>query len=569
MANKALYDLTLKISMQSAELSKGIKEANSKIDSFKNNTENSIKAVKGAFIGVIAVIGSLKGAFEVLKTGLNQTGSGADFLEKKTAALSEGFKTLAKDIVNLDFSHIESGMRNAMKATEEYIESLDRLHLKEMGLSMFEAQNSARLKELRYKVMTGKASQDEIDEYKKDLDLYYKNKIEATSGKILSATEFFSQKSGIIISPKDIQEGFLSVATMDRDQLSKNEEKAKAVNEQINELKKNINVKTGFLQKAAQTGVPFATLLANAFGDQKKQIEAEINFYNQAQKIFDSLTPAEKLQYFIDYIDNENSEKFKDLVNNFNELKRAQDEYYSEMILVEKQTNKLNKKNVKSKKDIKEPERPDTILNIKENAKDFEAPDIELNIPEPKKLSLIKKELEEIGETVRKQINREDIYEAGTAVSLLANSFGTLAESIRRTSSSSANDFSKGMSIIADSARITIATLEALAAAGLISKEVLKKGFVGILTATAGLASLMALFASYASPKKYALGTNYAEGGWSLVGEKGPELINLPRGSRVIPNNKLSTVPNINISLDSVIRGKDIALALRRIDVDN
>jgi len=33
----------------------------------------------------------------------------------------------------------------------------------------------------------------------------------------------------------------------------------------------------------------------------------------------------------------------------------------------------------------------------------------------------------------------------------------------------------------------------------------------------------------------YASGTNYAAGGWSLVGEAGPELINLPRGSSVTP----------------------------------
>jgi hypothetical protein len=34
-------------------------------------------------------------------------------------------------------------------------------------------------------------------------------------------------------------------------------------------------------------------------------------------------------------------------------------------------------------------------------------------------------------------------------------------------------------------------------------------------------------------------GTNFAPGGMTLVGERGPELVNLPRGSQVIPNNKL------------------------------
>jgi hypothetical protein len=35
---------------------------------------------------------------------------------------------------------------------------------------------------------------------------------------------------------------------------------------------------------------------------------------------------------------------------------------------------------------------------------------------------------------------------------------------------------------------------------------------------------------------KFASGTNYAPGGTALVGERGPELVNLPKGSRVTPN---------------------------------
>jgi hypothetical protein len=35
---------------------------------------------------------------------------------------------------------------------------------------------------------------------------------------------------------------------------------------------------------------------------------------------------------------------------------------------------------------------------------------------------------------------------------------------------------------------------------------------------------------------KYASGTNYAPGGLALVGERGPEIVDLPRGSKVYPN---------------------------------
>jgi hypothetical protein len=51
----------------------------------------------------------------------------------------------------------------------------------------------------------------------------------------------------------------------------------------------------------------------------------------------------------------------------------------------------------------------------------------------------------------------------------------------------------------------------------------------------------------------YANGTDFASGGLSLVGERGPELVNMPRGAQVIPNNKLSAqggqvTVNINVS---------------------
>ena len=39
--------------------------------------------------------------------------------------------------------------------------------------------------------------------------------------------------------------------------------------------------------------------------------------------------------------------------------------------------------------------------------------------------------------------------------------------------------------------------------------------------------------------RQHANGTNSAPGGMSLVGERGPELVNLPRGAQVIPNHLL------------------------------
>lgn len=74
----------------------------------------------------------------------------------------------------------------------------------------------------------------------------------------------------------------------------------------------------------------------------------------------------------------------------------------------------------------------------------------------------------------------------------------------------------------------------------------------------------------------YANGTNFAPGGMALVGERGPEIVNLPRGSKVTPNHKIGgNVVSININVPAgttsasadriaVMTGQAVNRALRR-----
>ncbi|TPW26046.1 phage tail tape measure protein [Pararhizobium mangrovi] len=50
----------------------------------------------------------------------------------------------------------------------------------------------------------------------------------------------------------------------------------------------------------------------------------------------------------------------------------------------------------------------------------------------------------------------------------------------------------------------------------------------------------------------FANGTNYAPGGPALVGERGPEIVNLPRGSQVVPNHHLRAAANNNAQPQAV-----------------
>lgn len=72
--------------------------------------------------------------------------------------------------------------------------------------------------------------------------------------------------------------------------------------------------------------------------------------------------------------------------------------------------------------------------------------------------------------------------------------------------------------------------------------------------------SISNLFKSIGIPG-FAVGTNSAPGGLALVGERGPEIVNLPKGSQVIPNNMLRSgtgggvTSQVSISIDA--RGAD------------
>lgn len=66
----------------------------------------------------------------------------------------------------------------------------------------------------------------------------------------------------------------------------------------------------------------------------------------------------------------------------------------------------------------------------------------------------------------------------------------------------------------------------------------------------------------------YANGTNSARGGIALVGERGPELVNLPTGSAVTPNHQIAGMMgggNVFIP-DMVLRGEDIWVSFRKVD---
>lgn len=58
---------------------------------------------------------------------------------------------------------------------------------------------------------------------------------------------------------------------------------------------------------------------------------------------------------------------------------------------------------------------------------------------------------------------------------------------------------------------------------------------------------------------RFAAGTDFAPGGAALVGERGPEIVNLPRGSQVVPNDKIGgTGTVVNVTFSGVFTGNQM-----------
>ena len=96
-----------------------------------------------------------------------------------------------------------------------------------------------------------------------------------------------------------------------------------------------------------------------------------------------------------------------------------------------------------------------------------------------------------------------------------------------------------------------------------VLKKALSTGapIVGIGAGIALIAIGAAIKAGAGGGLKFATGTTNAPGGMALVGERGPELVNLPRGSQVIPNGRTSAMLGGiggGVEVFGVLRGQDI-----------
>ena len=149
---------------------------------------------------------------------------------------------------------------------------------------------------------------------------------------------------------------------------------------------------------------------------------------------------------------------------------------------------------------------------------------------------------------------------AVNAINALGDAFGDLIKGQK----ASFKDFIK---IILSGLRDVITGLLAKAIAEQIASNS-KLGIVGLALAAVGIGAVIAMFNS--KVPKFEHGGVNRQGGLSLVGERGAELVNLPRGSRVYNKNEtmrmLSGSGFSNMRLEAVVSGEQLRFILKETD---
>jgi len=161
MAKNVLADLVLRLSANSAELSKGIANANKSLGSL----EKGVKNVGGQVVGAMAKMGgaffAIGGAVDFFKGAMNSTGKTADAFAATIEGIKQGFDAVKRAVATLDFKDFIKNVKSAIDEGRRYAENLDDLDEKTRRLKIAEADATAKILEQTKIQRSAKSTNDE------------------------------------------------------------------------------------------------------------------------------------------------------------------------------------------------------------------------------------------------------------------------------------------------------------------------------------------------------------------------------------------------------------------------
>jgi hypothetical protein len=495
---KQLADLMLHISADTAELKKGLEDANSRLSKLGSQSTNIGSQIIGSFTKMGVAVGGVAGAFELVKSSMEKVQGTSKMIEGIALGGKEAFTQFQLSVVNLDFSHFFTKLADAYKVGKDFAEKMHELAIEQSytSLDLSEKQNQITLMKEDYYMTTDFEKRKKLG--KKIVDLQTEiNK------------EFSDEKN------KELQ-----IVT---DNWEK-ENHASAVAALANyDIYKDLTDK----QKEAVKG------LADMYG--QGDINKGVQEYFQIFKELDGLNEGQVIAAAqIEQFDKKRKDSLKTLFDNQKGITEQLNESNLQLAMTEKRFGNITKQTEEILKSLKEAhkfnaegyvDRGLTGTGVTPTLDNDLTKGFADRIAQIDTTKLVK--MHQLTDDEIASINKENAAwdEQRDLIGGLQNVFSSLFSHIDEGWAGILKGFKEMLTKMVE--------------------ELAEKAVIfGILNLLSGGSGTLASTATDALSKFhwFAEGTSYAPGGLAMVGEKGPELINLPRGSQVFSNKQTSNM---------------------------
>ena len=158
---KIMTDLALRLQANDAELKKGLKSANKRIDKFGKSNKTVGQTVQGAWMkigaAVVAAGALIKGAQKIIQS---TQGTGDAFAQAMTGA-KDAMSSLSRAVATADFDNLISNFKLAYKAGKEYEAVLDDIGDRTRSVNIYAGETKLAIMKLQTELTNTKLSDEE------------------------------------------------------------------------------------------------------------------------------------------------------------------------------------------------------------------------------------------------------------------------------------------------------------------------------------------------------------------------------------------------------------------------
>jgi hypothetical protein len=544
----------------------GVKTANESLDSLSRKVQETNAAyqknmddIGGLIKGGIAAFGGFAAVTAILdgvKSVMESTQGSAGKLDEVMAGLSNSTQEFKQMVATGNMDNFAENMIKAAVGGERFAAAMKLITQQKLGQSLNEAEAAPELTNL---LDMAKDNKNSIDTRQAALDKYKMGKEDLAKQNQKIANDEVTAREADLASlgiSAAMTKKYYENINSDIETVKKSEEDLK----HLEELRDK--------EKFAGRG-----------GDYNKYLEAK----KAADDYYNSLD--EKERYYVSVLQNDNKLNKQTAQDYIDALKRqanAQNDINSVKLETQKLQNGINTKEESTTKELKK--QSDSSDNLLDNLREMAGIEAKYRAPSAKEndlgFSKDKQDKEtdisgsydsqapskvffsnpkDIPKTTGDIKNlKNEIKDLKPALLAVDNIFKSFASSVK-DGSSSFKEFGRA---VASSARQAISALLSESVALAIEKamKTAKNPLIGVALGAIAGGAVATLFNTLVPA--FEDGTNYAPGGLSLVGERGPELVNLNRGSQVFTNAQTMGMMNGG-ELTTRVNGSDLEFVLK------